>query len=108
MAMGRTSKRLTIKALTLTGFVVDGDPFLHWFDPDKLRSIHFKGYCVDAGFWLPRGMQKVAVRYSKQIDLEAVPVGITELDRKDLKVIRLKGGKKVKEMAISERDGVGE
>ncbi|KAJ5096414.1 hypothetical protein NUU61_005770 [Penicillium alfredii] len=103
LAMGRTPKRLGIKTLVLTGFVVDADPFLHWFDPHKLRSIHFKGHCIDAGFWLAHSMRQVTVRHPKAIDLEAVPTGILSLNLwKDLKVVGLKGGKKVEEVTLGE------
>ena len=106
LAMGRTNPRLPIKRLTLSGFVVDADPFLQWFDPEKLRSIHFKGHCIDAGFWLPQSMQKVSVRITKQIDLEAVPVGIINIDlKKDLKVVELKRGEKVKETPFGKFNG---
>lgn len=92
LAMGATSKQLTIKKLTLSGFVVDADPFIHWFDPQKLRSIHFKGECVDAGLWLPASMAKVSIRVPRSIDLEAVPVGILKFDpRKDVGVKEMKG-----------------
>lgn len=88
LAMGLTCKRLAIKKLTLSGFVVDAGPFVHWFDPEKLRSIHFKGQCVDAGFWLPRSMAKVSIRVPRPIDLEAVPVGILKLNLlKDRKAV---------------------
>lgn len=88
LAMGSTCKRLSIKKLTLSGFIVDAGPFIHWFDPRKLRSIHFKGQCVDAGFWLPRSMAKVLIRVPRTIELEAVPVGILKLNvQKDLDVM---------------------
>lgn len=94
LAMGYTCTLLTIKNLILSGFVVDADPLLQWFNPRKLRSIHFKGQCVDAGFWLPGTMQKVTVRGPKTIDMGTVPVGVLKLDlRKDLKVVDLRGGK---------------
>lgn len=101
LAMGRTAKCLRIKTLTLTGLVVDADPFLHWFDPKRLRKICFQGNCIDSGFWLSRGMRKVAVRYTKTIDLDPIPVGIVPLElKKDLKVVDLRGGKKVHEVAF--------
>jgi hypothetical protein len=59
---------------------VDADPFLHWFDPQRLRTIHFKGECIDAGFWLPQAMQKVIVQCLQKIDLDVVPVGILTLN----------------------------
>lgn len=71
---------------------MDADPFLQWFDPQRLRSIHFKDECIDAGFWLPPDMQKVTARCPRKMDLEDVPVGILTLNlQKDLKVIELKG-----------------
>ncbi|KAJ5806751.1 hypothetical protein N7474_010343 [Penicillium riverlandense] len=101
LAMDHTAKCLQIKTLTLTGFVVDADPFLHWFDPKRLRKICFKGNCVDSGFWLSRGMRKVVVRSTKTIDLDPIPVGIVPLElKKDLKVVDLRGGKKVHEAAF--------
>ena len=67
--------------------MVDADPFLHWFDPKRLRKICFKRGCVDSGFWLSRGMRKAGVHYAMQTDLEPVPVGIVPLEwEKDLKV----------------------
>lgn len=75
MAMGRTSRRLSIRKITLSGFVVDADPFIQWFDPEKLRCIHFKGRCIDAGLWLPLSMKKVSVHFARNIDLQPVPIG---------------------------------
>ncbi|KAJ5128255.1 hypothetical protein N7448_001972 [Penicillium atrosanguineum] len=103
LTMDRTSHRLTIKTLTLSGFVVDADPFLQWFDPQRLRSIHFKGECIDAGFWLPLAMQKVTVRCSRNIDLEPVPVGILALNLpRDLRVVELKDGKKIHDVVFGD------
>lgn len=97
MVMGRTLNRLSIKTLTLTGFVVDADAFIHWFDPKHLKCINFKDYCVDAGFYLPWSMRKVAIYYPRDVKKE--PVSARRVDRpRDLKVIELKGGKKVGEM----------
>lgn len=96
-AMGPTRQLLSIKFLTLSGFVVDADPFVQWFDPAALRRIHFKGQCVDAGFWLPETMRKVTVRSPMTTGSEALPVGILKLDlNKDWKEIELRGGKMVK------------
>lgn len=76
---------------------MDADPFIQWFDPAKLRRIHFKGQCVDAGFWLPETMREVTVRSPMSTGTEAVPVGILKLDlKKDLKEIELRCGKVVK------------
>lgn len=95
--MGPTSKLLPIKFLTLSGFVVDADPFVQWFDPLKLRRIHFKGQCVDAGFWLPDTMQEVTIRSPMTTGAEAVPVDILEPNlKRDLQEIELGGGKVVK------------
>ena len=101
--MDRTSHRLTIKTLTLSGFVVDADPFLQWFDPQRLRSIYFKGECIDAGFWLPPAMQRVTVRCPRNIDLEPMPVGILALNLpRDVSVVELKQGKKVHEVVFGD------
>lgn len=98
--MGPIHKLLPIKFLTLSGFVIDADPFVQWFDPSKLRRIHFKGQCVDAGFWLPDTMQDVTVRSPMTMGAEAVPVGIFKLDlKKGLKEIEVRGGKVVKKGA---------
>ena len=48
--------RLPIRKLVLAGFVLDANPFLHWFSPDKLRQIVFRDHCVDAGFGLHEDM----------------------------------------------------
>jgi hypothetical protein len=97
MAMGRTLNRLSIKTLTLTGFVVDADPFIHWFDPKHLKCINFTDFCVDAGFYLPWPMRKVAIHYP--LDVSTDPVPARRIDPlRELKVIELKGGKKVGEM----------
>ncbi|KAF3384919.1 hypothetical protein F1880_001778 [Penicillium rolfsii] len=101
MVMGRTFKRLSIKRLTLSGFVVDADPFLLWFDAEKLESIKFKGHCIDAGFWLARTMEKVTVRYPRKTELEPVAVGMVSVDvQKDLKVVNMPDGWDVGESAF--------
>ncbi|KAJ5929845.1 hypothetical protein N7454_006795 [Penicillium verhagenii] len=92
LQMGQTSHRLSIRKLTLSGFIVDADPIIQWLDPEKLRSIHFKGKCIDAGLWLPLSMKKISIRFPHDIDLQAVPAGIVRVDlNKDLKA--LVGGK---------------
>ena len=48
--------RLPIRKLVLAGFVVDANPFLHWFSPNKLQKIVFKDHCIDAGFGLHEDM----------------------------------------------------
>ncbi|KAJ5631869.1 uncharacterized protein N7484_011969 [Penicillium longicatenatum] len=95
MQMGRTSRRLSIRKLTLSGFVIDADPIIQWFDPKKLRYLHFKGRCIDAGLWLPLSMKGVSVQYPQESDLRAVPVGIVNIDlQKDLNA-EVIGGKKI-------------
>ncbi|KAK2733665.1 hypothetical protein FQN57_002062 [Myotisia sp. PD_48] len=54
--MGCTLERLPVVQISLTGFVIDSDPFFQWFNPHRLRIINFKNDCVDAGFTLPRFM----------------------------------------------------
>ncbi|KAJ5757238.1 uncharacterized protein N7511_007420 [Penicillium nucicola] len=103
MAMGLSVKRLQIKTISFSGFVVDAGPFLHWFDPNNLRTIHFKAHCVDAGLWLPRNMRNVTIRLSKPFDLEAVPMGMVKLNLlKDLKMITLQRGRKVSQVAFEQ------
>lgn len=92
---GRTLNRLSIKKLTLSGFVVDADPFIQWFDPKRLRTIHFKENCVDAGFYLARPLKAVVVLFPKEESLPARSVDLST----DLKVVELKNGKKVGEVA---------
>ncbi|KNG84222.1 hypothetical protein ANOM_007278 [Aspergillus nomiae NRRL 13137] len=41
MGLGRTRTRLSIRTLALSGFVVDADPFLQWFDCGKLKCVRF-------------------------------------------------------------------
>ncbi|KAJ6084622.1 hypothetical protein N7486_011422 [Penicillium sp. IBT 16267x] len=97
MQMGRTSRRLSIRKLTLSGFVIDADPIIQWFDPEKLRCIHFKGQCIDAGLWLPLSMKNVSIQVPQETDLQAVPVGIVNVDlKKDLNA-EVIGRKKVVE-----------
>ncbi|KAL4869604.1 hypothetical protein BDV12DRAFT_196233 [Aspergillus spectabilis] len=98
MAIGSTRNRLSIRILILTGVVVDADPFLHWFDPDRLKCINFKDNCVDAGFWLSHCMRKVSVLFPKVIDKDAIVGRRADLKSGGLKVIRVEGGKKVGEI----------
>jgi hypothetical protein len=105
MAMGRTSKRLSIKHLTLSGFVVDADPFLNWFDAAKLESIKFTGQCIDAGFWLPNSMANVTVRHPRKIEFGPVAVGMVSVDvQKELKVVYMQDGLDVGESAFLASD----
>jgi hypothetical protein len=101
MTMGRTSQCLSIKHLTMSGFVVDADPFVQWFDPLKLQSIKFKGQCFDAGLWLPESMKSITVRYPRKVELEPVGVGMTSVDlRKELKVVDIQDGLTVGESSF--------
>jgi hypothetical protein len=105
MAIGRTSKRLSIKHLTLSGFVADADPFLNWFDAEKMESIIFKGQCIDAGFWLPHSMENVTVRHPRTIELGPVAVGMVSVDvQKELKVVNMQDGLDVGESAFPASD----
>lgn len=108
MATGRTLNRISIKTLTLNGFVVDADPILLWFDPKMLRCINFRDNCVDAGFYLCRPMRKVEVKFPTEIEEKAVTVRKVDV-RKELKIVELRGGKKVSEVPYSgrERHGLG-
>ncbi|KAL4924711.1 uncharacterized protein BDV17DRAFT_284525 [Aspergillus undulatus] len=107
MAMGETRNRLSIRTLILTGFVVDADPFLHWFDPKRLKSINFKDNCVDAGFYLPYCMRKVSVLFPRQI-AEQVGRGRVVDVKRQLKVVRLERRRKVREVVYHVRGTLGE
>ncbi|KAG5207270.1 hypothetical protein GTR04_0882 [Trichophyton interdigitale] len=75
LAMGCTLDRLPIVKLTLTGFVVDADPFFMWFNPHRLRVINFKNDCVDAGFAIPRLMSdRVVVSWPNTVAEYAMQV----------------------------------
>lgn len=101
MATGRTLNRLSIKSLTLTGFVVDADPILLWFDPKRLRSIHFQDNCVDAGFYLCLPMRRrVVVRFPMEVGERVVSVRRVDL-RGELRVVEIRGGRKVGEVVYS-------
>src|SRR5699024_2617206 len=101
MATGRTLNRLSIKTLTLTGFVVDADPILLWFDPKRLRSIHFQDNCVDAGFYLCLPMRRrVVVRFSTGVKGRVVSVRRVDL-RAELRVVEIRGGRTVGEVVYS-------
>ncbi|KAL4982628.1 hypothetical protein BDW68DRAFT_182370 [Aspergillus falconensis] len=97
MAAGSTRNRLSIRTLILTGFVVDADPFLHWFDPKRLKRINFKDNCVDAGFYLSHCMMKVSVLFPRKIR-EPFLMGRRVDLCKELKVVRIEGGRKVGEI----------
>lgn len=106
MAMGRTRQKLAIRTLVLFGFVVDADPFLHWFDVKRLKCINFKDYCVDAGFWLCQPMRKVKVVFPRQVPEKAVLARRVDL-LSELKVIELEGGKKVSEKKYTGPESLG-
>lgn len=105
MAQGPTSSHLTIRYLTLTGFVVDADPFLLWFDPAILRRIIFKDNCVDAGFYLPATMRgRVTVVYPRQAQESVIVIPARRVVLKqELKTIDLRGGRKVAETAYAKQ-----
>lgn len=99
MTQGPILSHLTVRRLTLTGFVVDADPFLLWFDPARLQRINFRDHCVDAGFYLPASMKgKVTVVYPRLTQENAVVIPGRRVELKnELKIIELRGGKKVSE-----------
>lgn len=107
MATGRTLNRLSIKTLTLNGFIVDADPFLLWFDPKRLRCINFQNNCVDSGFYLSVPMKRVNVRFPLDINEKALTVRRVDV-QKELKVVQLKGGKKIGEVPYRGRETLEE
>lgn len=85
---GSTNTRIPIKKLTLKGFVVDADPILQWFDPERLRTVYFKGDCINAGLWIPPSMNHVSFRVAKELDIRPVAVGIIKIDLgRDVKAV---------------------
>lgn len=90
---GQALHRLSIKRLTLSGFVIDADPFIQWFDHRRLRSIHFKDDCFDAGFYLPKSMRRIHIAFPREGG-ETLSVRRFDLF-KNLKVVELRGGKTV-------------
>ncbi|KAL2001417.1 hypothetical protein VTN02DRAFT_1798 [Thermoascus thermophilus] len=94
--MGPTRNRLSVVSLTLTGFVVDADPFYLWFNPGRLRRIHFRNDCVDAGFCLPESMRGgiVTVDFPRQVKEHAVTIRAVDAVR-EVKLVELRGGQKV-------------
>lgn len=84
--------RLPIVTLTLSGFVVDAGPFRRWFDPQRLRHIHFGRDCVDAGFALPVHMAKnIEVTWPKQkVQKKAVEMSLTGFTRADVNLVKLR------------------
>jgi hypothetical protein len=97
--LGPTLNRFSIAKLTLSGFVVDADPFELWFDPERLRTIHFKNNCVDAGFFLPDDIQDhVTITFPREIEERALHMWIYRVDpRKEVKLIELRKGAKIAE-----------
>ncbi|KAL4805301.1 hypothetical protein BDV18DRAFT_160962 [Aspergillus unguis] len=109
MAMGATRNRLSIRTLILTSVVVDADPFLHWFDPKRLKCINFKDNCVDAGFYLTHCMRKVSVLFPRQLREPVNTVEIRKVDpRRELKIIEIKGGRKIGEIPYRGKESLEE
>ncbi|KAE8374129.1 hypothetical protein BDV26DRAFT_50358 [Aspergillus bertholletiae] len=70
MAAGKTRTRLSIRTLVLSGFVVDADPFLQWFDCARLKCVRFGDGCVDAGLWLGDDMAGVTIVWPRESEGE--------------------------------------
>ncbi|RAL11901.1 uncharacterized protein BO97DRAFT_453530 [Aspergillus homomorphus CBS 101889] len=100
MAIGYTRHKFSIRTLTLTGFVVDADPFLHWFDVKRLKCLHFKDICVDAGFYLCEPMKRVSILFPRLVDENAVVAHRVD-PLAELKVVQLRGGRKVGEIPFT-------
>lgn len=101
--------RLSIAKLTLSGFVVDAGPFRRLFNPSRLRQIHFKDNCIDAGFALPDHLKRrVNVTWPKDEHAGhkcAKAVGAQKVSLKDLKIVELKKGKVVSSSPVEFKDG---
>ena len=94
--LGPTRNRLSITKLSLTGFVVDADPFELWFDHRRLRLLHFRNDCVDAGFYLPPEMHHVEIKFPLNIKEEAM-WAYRFSPKEDLRLIEMKRGAKIAE-----------
>jgi hypothetical protein len=93
--------QLSIAEMTLRGFVVDACPFEPWFDPDRLRRITLID-CVDAGFRLPETMAGTVTIRIPDITPTTTPLGQPLISafvnlKKQLKIVKLKGGSKIAE-----------
>ncbi|PGH28042.1 hypothetical protein AJ80_00297 [Polytolypa hystricis UAMH7299] len=87
-----STNHLPIVKLVLIGFVVDADPFFFWFNPHRLRVVHFKDYCVDAGFALPAAMvEKVRVCWPKKVNEYCMVA--RRVGKGEVRVVEAKGKK---------------
>ncbi|KAK2803522.1 hypothetical protein FQN50_006957 [Emmonsiellopsis sp. PD_5] len=85
--------RLPIVKLTLTGFVVDADPFRLYFNPHRLRLINFRNDCVDAGFALPNNMaEQVVVNWPRTVRDQAMIARVVRPG--EIKIVDIKRTKK--------------
>ncbi|KKZ63044.1 hypothetical protein EMCG_02614 [[Emmonsia] crescens] len=98
--IGSTLPLLPIVKLSLTGFVVDADPF-RLFNPHRLRLIDFKNDCVDAGFALPDCMREQVVVYWPKLLSEQATVA-SRVKHGEIKLIDL--GSKAKKLADTPAD----
>ncbi|KAL1961641.1 hypothetical protein VTN77DRAFT_1356 [Rasamsonia byssochlamydoides] len=107
--MGPTVWQLSIVNLTLRGFVVDAFPFHFWFDAERLSKITFND-CIDAGFHLPKTMAgRVTIEFPKPVPKqhERPRTGVFVNLKQQLKLVQLKGGKKVAERLYHQKDDKG-
>ncbi|KAL1984290.1 hypothetical protein VTN96DRAFT_9248 [Rasamsonia emersonii] len=104
--MDSTVWQLSIVNLTLRGFVVDAFPFHFWFDPERLNKITLTD-CIDAGFYLPKTMTgRVSIEFPKSAPKppERAKTGVFVNLKEQLKLVQLKGGKKVAERLYHSKD----
>ena len=76
---GKTvEKKMSLRSLTLAGFVVDTTPFARFFEPGILREVHLGPGCIDAGFGLTRLFIYTVFGYrrEKEEDETAAPMAI--------------------------------
>lgn len=87
---GVNLRYLPIAKLVLAGFVVDAGPFFRWFNPIRIRHIHFKYGCIDAGFALPLNTSDlVAVSWTNCLPESRNIVPVSKVDRQDVKVLTI-------------------
>lgn len=81
--------------LSLTGFVVDSGPFMHWFSPYRFRQIDFQDDCIDAGFHLPETLDMyVSMTWPPETKPPRM-VRIEKVTKADVKIIKLQDGKRL-------------
>ena len=100
-ALGVNLRYLPIVNIILAGFVVDACPFVRYFNPMRLRQIHFKRDCIDAGFVLPRGVSHlVDVMGPKQEETSKFEK-ITKVNGRSVSLVSVRPAKNTDEVDVA-------